>query len=229
MLIPFLGLVGDANTKCFDTSLPLPPGSGGEVGSTCIMGSNCLYSECVNGVCVAPALTCPSNVAGNTNDILFLLLPYCPCCLIIMLYPAYLRELFFAHAIYFYRFREQKTSFHYCFFRLRDGHFACLHFNCQTLLYLTARIGTVCSKKGVCRYTDPSGNILLTCTILNTTCTASCYCDAGYGGKDCSLNPSSLAARDKIRYQNDGLSFFLVTSVNNIDLSIVIQTGVVLK
>ena len=95
--------------------------------------------------------------------------------------------------------------------------------------FLTARIGTVCSKRGACRYTDPSGNIFLTCTILNTTCTASCYCDAGYGGKDCSLNPSSLAARDKIRYQNDGLSFFLVTSVNNIDLSIVIQTGVVLK
>ena len=95
--------------------------------------------------------------------------------------------------------------------------------------FLTARIGTVCSKRGACRYTDPSGNILLTCTILNTTCTASCYCDAGYGGKDCSLNPSSLAARDKIRYQLDGFSFFLVTSVNNIDLSIVIQTGVVLK
>ena len=135
LLIPFLGLVGDANTKCFDTSLPLPPGSGGEVGSTCIMGSNCLYSECVNGVCVAPALTCPSNVAGNTNDILFLLLPYCSCCLIIMLYPAYLRELFFAYAVFFYRFREQKTSFHYIFFRLRDGHFACLQSTYQTLLF----------------------------------------------------------------------------------------------
>ena len=199
------------------------------MGSTCIMGSNCLYSECVNGVCVAPAITCPSNVAGNTNDILFLLSPYCPCYLIIMLYPAYLRELF-AHTQYFFIDSGSRKplftiSFPVC---VTATLLVCSQF-IKLPCFLTARIGTVCSKKGTCTYTDPSGNILLTCTILNTTCTASCYCDAGYGGKDCSLNPSSLAARDKIRYQNDGLSFFLVTSVNNIDLSIVIQTGVVLK
>ena len=140
------------------------------------------------------------------------------------------RAVFCMHNFFFYRFREQKTSFHYFFFSVcvTATLLVCSQF-IKLSCFLTARIGTVCSKKGACRYTDPSGNIFLTCTILNTTCTASCYCDAGYGGKDCSLNPSSLAARDKIRYQLDGLSFFLVTSVNNIDLSIVIQTGVVLK
>ena len=83
--------------------------------------------------------------------------------------------------------------------------------------FLNVCTGTICSKNGACRYTDPSGNILLACTILDTTCAASCDCDPGYGGKDCSLSPSSLAVRDKLRY-----------SLTDFSLSLAPQTSIIL-
>lgn len=38
-----------------------------------------------------------------------------------------------------------------------------------------------CSGNGKCIYTDPSGNPLVSCTILDITCVASCKCNAGSG------------------------------------------------
>ena len=65
--------------------------------------------------------------------------------------------------------------------------------------FITWSAGTVCSGKGTCRYSDPSGNRLYNCTILDVTCTASCVCNSGLGGSDCSMNTVSLTARDSVR------------------------------
>ena len=67
------------------------------------------------------------------------------------------------------------------------------------------RIGTACSGNGVCGYSDPSGGILLGCTILNVTCSATCACNTGFGGMDCSLNAAALTTRDSIRYPTDAI------------------------
>eukprot|EP01034_Spumella_vulgaris_P047457 gene47457-biopygen27981 len=57
-----------------------------------------------------------------------------------------------------------------------------------------------CSGHGLCQFTDPSGNVLTSCKISNTQCTASCICDAeGYGGADCSLSSEELTNRDTSR------------------------------
>ena len=58
-----------------------------------------------------------------------------------------------------------------------------------------------CSGAGRCAYSDPSGNTLKNCTILDSACTASCVCDAEYGGRDCSLGGGALSARDALRVQ----------------------------
>ena len=69
-------------------------------------------------------------------------------------------------------------------------HFTSLHF---------IIVGSVCSGKGACRYTDPSGNMLTKCTLADVHCSAVCVCSSGYGGRDCSLDASSSAARNAVR------------------------------
>ena len=59
--------------------------------------------------------------------------------------------------------------------------------------------GSTCSGNGACRYSDPSGNLLHNCTILDVRCTASCSCEPQFGGNDCSLSISGLTARDSLR------------------------------
>ena len=82
----------------------------------------------------------------------------------------------------------------------------CLYQSCKNLTCSAPQqtcpssiFGTVCSGKGSCRSLDPSGNILKNCTIINTSCTTSCLCDRGYGGADCSLNPTEAVERTEIR------------------------------
>jgi hypothetical protein len=60
--------------------------------------------------------------------------------------------------------------------------------------------GTVCSSHGGCEYSDPSGSILDSCTVLDTTCDAECQCDTGFGGADCSLSSFETAQRDSVRW-----------------------------
>ena len=55
--------------------------------------------------------------------------------------------------------------------------------------------GTVCSGQGSCQFIDTSGTALPTCLISNVFCSSKCVCVGGYGGVDCSLNPTQLAAR----------------------------------
>lgn len=57
----------------------------------------------------------------------------------------------------------------------------------------------VCTGRGTCKLADLSGNTLQSCTIVDTSCTASCQCEEGYGGIDCSFTPKELAARTAAR------------------------------
>ena len=59
--------------------------------------------------------------------------------------------------------------------------------------------GSSCSTFGACTLTDLSGNVVSACTVVDTTCTAICHCQSGYGGVDCSLGPQQLAARTAAR------------------------------
>ena len=59
--------------------------------------------------------------------------------------------------------------------------------------------GSPCSSYGSCKLTDLSGNVVPACTVVDTTCTAICQCQSGYGGVDCSLRPKQLAARSQAR------------------------------
>jgi hypothetical protein len=58
---------------------------------------------------------------------------------------------------------------------------------------------TICSGHGDCEYSDPSGVILQSCTVLNNTCTAACVCGTGFGGADCSLGAAEIALKDSVR------------------------------
>jgi hypothetical protein len=60
--------------------------------------------------------------------------------------------------------------------------------------------GTVCSGHGVCEYSDPSGGILNSCTVLETSCAAACLCDTGFGGADCSFSAAETTQRDTVRW-----------------------------
>ena len=58
----------------------------------------------------------------------------------------------------------------------------------------------VCTGHGSCLLKDPSGNPIQSCSAFDKTCTASCSCDTGYGGRDCSLNELAVTSRDSLRY-----------------------------
>ena len=58
----------------------------------------------------------------------------------------------------------------------------------------------MCSGNGACRYWYPSQNIIFNCTIVDVRCTPVCSCENGFGGKDCSLDATSLTAKDYLRY-----------------------------
>jgi hypothetical protein len=83
----------------------------------------------------------------------------------------------------------------------------CLYNICESkacaappLMCSTNVVGTICSEQGTCFYSDPSGNALKNCTIINTSCTASCVCNKNFGGKDCSLSAEELNRKDSARY-----------------------------
>ena len=59
--------------------------------------------------------------------------------------------------------------------------------------------GAVCSGHGTCRNLDSSGNVMQSCTIFNQQCSASCSCQVGYGGVDCSLYGNAITDRAKLR------------------------------
>ena len=53
-------------------------------------------------------------------------------------------------------------------------------------------LNDACSGNGVCVYNDNTGRTLSTCTVLQTQCTATCRCNAGYGGRDCASTTAEV-------------------------------------
>lgn len=61
-LTGFKGIVGNANTKCFNST---SSSSIGSVGSACVSNSDCLYGLCRQFACIEPNKTC----ASSSNDV----------------------------------------------------------------------------------------------------------------------------------------------------------------
>ena len=162
MCMSITGVIGDSNTRCYNTSTPLISGTGGAIGSSCASDSNCLYEKCRGNVCVAPALACPTNTPGE------------PLLSSVQINFSW----FFSRQVLLHQWQEM----------------------CIINEYQILSTGTACSGNGACTYLDPSGSVLLGCTILNVTCTATCACNTGFGGKDCSLTSTALSTRDSLRY-----------------------------
>jgi hypothetical protein len=53
----YLGVVGDSNTRCVNNSTIVI----GTDDTACSANSDCLYDNCINGICTAPKLACPTN------------------------------------------------------------------------------------------------------------------------------------------------------------------------
>jgi hypothetical protein len=56
----YLGVVGDSNTRCNSNSTIII----GADGTKCGKNSDCQYNNCVNSICTAPPLACPTNDPG---------------------------------------------------------------------------------------------------------------------------------------------------------------------
>jgi hypothetical protein len=83
-----------------------------------------------------------------------------------------------------------------------------------------------CSGHGACKLGDLSGNTVFSCTIVDTMCTATCQCQEGYGGSDCSLTPKELAQRSTARTDMcDALTKVIVTQDKSSHLLDVIVTA----
>jgi len=52
-----------------------------------------------------------------------------------------------------------------------------------------------CSGRGTCGFYDISGNEISNCTVVQSSCTAKCTCDTGYGGKTCGFTDAEIASR----------------------------------
>ena len=57
-----------------------------------------------------------------------------------------------------------------------------------------------CGGHGICQYLIGGLAVVASkCSILDTACIPTCKCNGGYGGKDCSLDPNTLAQREGAR------------------------------
>jgi hypothetical protein len=61
----YVGVIGDSNVKCRNMSSKAD--LAGVIGSSCNIGSDCLYGECTSNVCSAPLQKCPS-VNGESQE-----------------------------------------------------------------------------------------------------------------------------------------------------------------
>jgi hypothetical protein len=61
----YVGVIGDSNVKCRNMSSKAD--LAGVIGSSCNVGSDCLYGECTSNVCSAPLQKCPS-VNGESQE-----------------------------------------------------------------------------------------------------------------------------------------------------------------
>jgi hypothetical protein len=56
----YKGIVGSSNTLCFPSNSSL-----GQSGSSCLSNNDCLFANCVSGVCTDPVVECPSSIVGS--------------------------------------------------------------------------------------------------------------------------------------------------------------------
>jgi len=77
----------------------------------------------------------------------------------------------------------------------------CIFGNCVKGLCVTAQkvCPNDCSGVGDCTYTNTLGSSLASCSTQDIFCTATCKCNTGYYGYDCSLSQKSLAAAKSLR------------------------------
>ena len=75
-----------------------------------------------------------------------------------------------------------------------QGHCATPNQTCPSTV-----LSQACSGHGACVFQDSSFNVLQSCPITSTACTASCQCRHGYGGISCALTPTILAERQNAR------------------------------
>ena len=161
------GIVGDSNAQCFNSK-----DTTGNTGSQCTYDADCLYGQCANRLCVAPALSCQSSAPG--------------------MYWVACTHTHHTPWPWLLITRTIITSSPGCSCLVH------LILHSSTVLYSS---GSVCSGNGACKYLDPSGNVLSSCSILDVTCTAACVCSDTYGGKDCSLKSSVLGRKDSMRWE----------------------------
>ena len=78
----------------------------------------------------------------------------------------------------------------------------CLDGICSTPLKScpTANPSLVCSGHGNCSFTDSlTKELLLKCSVGDSSCEAQCKCSDGYGGRDCDIGPEEMVTRYEIR------------------------------
>eukprot|EP01040_Poterioochromonas_malhamensis_P014220 gene14220-15723_t len=58
-----------------------------------------------------------------------------------------------------------------------------------------------CYGNGVCQYLDSNtGSIVSTCSVLSTSCVASCKCNTGFQGATCSISSADASSQQNLRY-----------------------------
>ena len=163
-----LGIIGDSNVRCRNISSRAD--TAGVVGSSCNVGSDCLYGECTINVCSAPLRQCPSE-NGKSQRVLYL------SSLLFSFFSSFSPPLIYSSLLLY-------TSI----------------FSSHIIFPLLSHIaGSPCSERGTCVYLDPSGNTLPSCTILDSKCSATCVCRTDYGGADCSISVSKLETLSSLR------------------------------
>ena len=84
----------------------------------------------------------------------------------------------------------------------------CLYDNCEDgtcqppvkICSLGSTNGLECSQRGTCSYTSTQGDLTPDdCRAQDTFCTASCVCDVGFAGSDCSIDDTQINTLDGLR------------------------------
>ena len=78
----------------------------------------------------------------------------------------------------------------------------CVYLNCVSGVCVVPSKtcpGTDCSGNGACLFQDTQGSTVAVCLASDLYCTAVCACQRGYGGADCSLDPTTVAVREDAR------------------------------
>ena len=155
------------------------------IGENCTRNMDCVYSVCTNNKCAAPSLRCPSNTPGDYSKPFFVIIPH-----------------IYKHGKLCMECKDENDSVNFlCSSPFKNDTQSCfsgftIPLHTKSSLYWV--LDHDCSGNGKCVFTDPSGNKLQSCTIFDTTCTATCSCPK-FGGEDCSLDEHASLSRNNVR------------------------------